>query len=242
MLPADGRASSVQGFACEVAPATTDGAEHVLHSAVPRLLVAQSSSSGLSQLSTSPGRCTLQVADCPISSLRLQEAGALAAVGCADGATTLLRLCDGLVDAQPAEKQTLAAVRCLSCASVTASLSHTLRGQGSLVYTQAIRITSAQCGVPVVVSKSVGQTLCAAIHTLDQVVLALCPLCAPVRRCWSGKATRRRTWRRLSRRLRPRLGERLQQSLLLLAWVMMLLSLSRYAEQARAAQLALWSR
>ena len=74
------------------------------------------------------------MADCPISSLRLQEAGALAAVGCADGATTLLRLCDGLVDAQPAEKQTLAAVRSLSCASVTASLSHTLRGQGSLVY------------------------------------------------------------------------------------------------------------
>lgn len=51
-----------------------------------------------------------QVADCPISSLRLQETGAIAAVGCADGATTLLRLCDGLVDAQPAEKQTLAAV------------------------------------------------------------------------------------------------------------------------------------
>ena len=62
------------------------------------------------------------MADCPISSLRLQEAGALAAVGCADGATTLLRLCDGLVDAQPAEKQTLAAVRSLSCTNVNASI------------------------------------------------------------------------------------------------------------------------
>ena len=52
-----------------------------------------------------------QVSDCALTSLRLQESGALAAVGAADGSVTLLRLCDGLVDMQPAEKQSLAAVR-----------------------------------------------------------------------------------------------------------------------------------
>ena len=55
----------------------------------------------------------MQVSDCALTSLRLQEAGALAAVGAADGSVTLLRLCDGLVDMQPAEKQSLAAVRSL---------------------------------------------------------------------------------------------------------------------------------
>lgn len=62
---------------------------------------------------------TLQVAvtDQPLTAFRIQDAGRIAAVGAADGSTTLLALCDGLVDMQPNEKQAMTAVRTHSASS-----------------------------------------------------------------------------------------------------------------------------
>ena len=89
----------------------------------------------------------VQVADCALTSLRLQESGALAAVGSADGATTLLRLCDGLVDMQPAEKQSLAAV-CGSPNPAFYWVSAAARYQSSLFLSGCLQAGAAAIHVP----------------------------------------------------------------------------------------------
>lgn len=53
---------------------------------------------------------SVQVTDAPLTSLRVQESGRIAAVGSADGSVTLLQLSNGLVDLQPAERQSMVAV------------------------------------------------------------------------------------------------------------------------------------
>ena len=57
---------------------------------------------------------SVQVTDAPLTSLRLQDAGKVAAVGSGDGSVTLLQLSNGLVDLQPAERHSMVAVRPLS--------------------------------------------------------------------------------------------------------------------------------
>ena len=52
-----------------------------------------------------------QVAGCGLTALRMHEGGALVAVGCADGTTSVLQLSAGLVDPQPSEKAATLAVR-----------------------------------------------------------------------------------------------------------------------------------
>ena len=53
----------------------------------------------------------VQVTDQPLTSLRVMESGRIAAVGSADGSTTIVQFSDGLVDIQPNEKQALPSVR-----------------------------------------------------------------------------------------------------------------------------------
>ena len=64
---------------------------------------------------------SVQVTDAPLTSLRLQEAGKVAAVGSADGSVTLLQLSAGLVDLQPAERQSMVAVSTQSACYVLLS-------------------------------------------------------------------------------------------------------------------------
>ena len=52
----------------------------------------------------------VQVTDQPLTSLRVMESGRIAAVGSADGSTTIVQFSDGLVDIQPNEKQALTSV------------------------------------------------------------------------------------------------------------------------------------
>ncbi len=54
----------------------------------------------------------VQVTDQPLTSLRVMDTGRIAAVGSADGTTTIVQFSDGLVDIQPNEKQALTSVSC----------------------------------------------------------------------------------------------------------------------------------
>ena len=54
----------------------------------------------------------VQVTDQPLTSLRVMDSGRIAAVGSADGTTTIVQFSDGLVDIQPNEKQALTSVSC----------------------------------------------------------------------------------------------------------------------------------
>ena len=55
-----------------------------------------------------------QVTKAPLTALRLQENGRIAAVGAADGSTSVLRLSDSLADMQPNEKYAMTSVSCHS--------------------------------------------------------------------------------------------------------------------------------
>lgn len=48
--------------------------------------------------------------DQPLTSMRMMDNGRVAAVGSADGSTTIVQFSDGLVDMQPNEKQALTSV------------------------------------------------------------------------------------------------------------------------------------
>ncbi len=50
--------------------------------------------------------------DQPLTSLRVMDSGRIAAVGSADGTTTIVQFSDGLVDIQPNVKQALTSVSC----------------------------------------------------------------------------------------------------------------------------------
>ncbi len=52
------------------------------------------------------------MSDQPLTSLRVMDSGRIAAVGSADGTTTIVQFSDGLVDLQPNEKQALTSVSC----------------------------------------------------------------------------------------------------------------------------------
>ena len=52
----------------------------------------------------------VQVTDQPLTSMRMMDNGRVAAVGSADGSTTIVQFSDGLVDMQPNEKQALTSV------------------------------------------------------------------------------------------------------------------------------------
>ncbi|KAL3145226.1 Dynein, 70 kDa intermediate chain, flagellar outer arm [Trebouxia sp. C0010 RCD-2024] len=52
----------------------------------------------------------VQVTDQPLTSLEMMDNGRIAAVGSADGSTTIVQFSDGLVDMQPNEKQALTSV------------------------------------------------------------------------------------------------------------------------------------
>ena len=52
-----------------------------------------------------------QVSKAPLTALRLQENGRIAAVGAADGSTSVLRLSDSLAEMQPNEKYAVTSVR-----------------------------------------------------------------------------------------------------------------------------------
>ena len=52
----------------------------------------------------------MQVTDQPLTSLRVMDTGRIAAVGSADGSTTIVQFSDGLIDMQPNEKQALTSV------------------------------------------------------------------------------------------------------------------------------------
>ena len=52
----------------------------------------------------------VQVSDQPLTSLRVMDTGRIAAVGSADGSTTIVQFSDGLIDMQPNEKQALTSV------------------------------------------------------------------------------------------------------------------------------------
>ena len=51
----------------------------------------------------------------PLTSLEIMENGRIAAVGSADGNTTIVQFSDGLVDIQLNEKQSLTSVSEISC-------------------------------------------------------------------------------------------------------------------------------
>ena len=57
-----------------------------------------------------PGLLQVQVTDQPLTSLEMMDNGSIAAVGSADGSTTIVQFSDGLVDMQPNEKQALTSV------------------------------------------------------------------------------------------------------------------------------------
>lgn len=57
----------------------------------------------------------VQVTDQPLTSLEMMDNGRIAAVGSADGSTTIVQFSDGLVDMQPNEKQALTSVSQLHC-------------------------------------------------------------------------------------------------------------------------------
>lgn len=57
----------------------------------------------------------VQVTDQPLTSLEMMENGRIAAVGSADGSTTIVQFSDGLVDMQLNEKQALTSVSCSPC-------------------------------------------------------------------------------------------------------------------------------
>lgn len=67
----------------------------------------------------------VQVSDQPLTSLRMMDTGRIAAVGSADGSTTIVQFSDGLIDMQPNEKQSLTSVSSgsLSCMHLMMPLS-----------------------------------------------------------------------------------------------------------------------
>ena len=74
----------------------------------------------------------VQVTDQPLTSLRVMDSGRIAAVGSADGTTTIVQFSDGLVDIQPNEKQALTSVSCFTL--LTACSSIVLYTQSKLLY------------------------------------------------------------------------------------------------------------
>ena len=57
----------------------------------------------------------VQVTDQPLTSLEIMENGRIAAVGSADGNTTIVQFSDGLIDMQLNEKQSLTSVSEFTC-------------------------------------------------------------------------------------------------------------------------------